>query len=423
MSRTEVRKKKKNRRTIIIVVLAVLVIVLAFLLIKSIVNSSDKPGKDVNPATGTEVTTNTDPVVPVKTEPEIKLNYDFSSLDDVTKETIVQFFNDYYKFIAVLEDDEFDASGYFADPVGISAAKYNTSVEYLAEVRKMQPIDLSMTSMRADLAVKKCSDDGEKIKVTIMEDTFMKFAEFNGLETEIYGIENNFTFNKATGKLTSYKKVQDFYILFQDAEGQTQLDNLRSKYIGLIAKKIEKRDNDKIAFESGAVEAKPADHEYNRQEASDYAKSYVNKRNKNYMALDGNNCQNFVSQVLRAGGMPDDHVSTGEYTTWYYNSASDFTTVWTYVPYFREYAKTNSGSGLVAKVDANWYTAEPGDVVEVGITGPTRHTTAIADVYYDENGNYVDALLSSNTLDMRNFPVTAYVYPYTSLVKVYGWND
>ena len=95
---------------------------------------------------------------------------------------------------------------------------------------------------------------------------------------------------------------------------------------------------------------------------------------------------------------------------------------WTSVPYFRDYALNNKGYGLCATVDANIYTALAGDLFQVGSKSSTRHVVVSIGPYMKDN-KVVDILVNSNTVDLENFPMSAYVYPYVSLIKIYGWND
>ncbi len=95
---------------------------------------------------------------------------------------------------------------------------------------------------------------------------------------------------------------------------------------------------------------------------------------------------------------------------------------WTYVPYFYTYARDNTGYGLCADVDVNLYYAQAGDVIHVGSTAPTRHALVVVGDY-KVNGKTVDILVNSNTVDLENYPMSAYSYPYSRLIKIYGWND
>ena len=104
------------------------------------------------------------------------------------------------------------------------------------------------------------------------------------------------------------------------------------------------------------------------------------------------------------------------------NTASGFTYSWTWVPALTNYFKYNKGYGLCGKYNENLYLGEKGDVVVVGTKGADRHVITVID-QVKEDGKVIDLLVNSNTVDLENFPLSAYAYPYKVLLKVYGWNE
>lgn len=106
---------------------------------------------------------------------------------------------------------------------------------------------------------------------------------------------------------------------------------------------------------------------------------------------------------------------------WYWKSHSDQNYSWINVSRFANYARSNTGYGLVADADANYYSGQTGDILIMG-DGGMEHTTVIADTITDGSGT-VDYLICSNTGNYRNFPASAYYYTYHWLVRILGWND
>jgi hypothetical protein len=96
--------------------------------------------------------------------------------------------------------------------------------------------------------------------------------------------------------------------------------------------------------------------------------TYSVKRNGNWKAYDGNggNCQNFGSQTLLAGGIPMDEEGTAK---WYWRSHTDQNYSWINVGNFWNYANNNTGYGLVAKTNGNYYDGQVGDILIVGHSG------------------------------------------------------
>ena len=96
---------------------------------------------------------------------------------------------------------------------------------------------------------------------------------------------------------------------------------------------------------------------------------------------------------------------------------------WTGVTWFYTYAKNNTGKGLVAKVDANYYSAEEADLVQVGYNNEYRHTAVVSGYVKDADGNIIDLTLNSNTINLENYPLQGYVYPMKRVIKILGYND
>ena len=98
-------------------------------------------------------------------------------------------------------------------------------------------------------------------------------------------------------------------------------------------------------------------------------------------------------------------------------------TSWSGVDEFLQYAASNTGSGMVAVADADYYSGEIGDVLILGYDEENLyHAVIITDVVTDEEGNVVDYLVHSNTANQESFPASAYGYTYQVLVKICGWN-
>lgn len=195
---------------------------------------------------------------------------------------------------------------------------------------------------------------------------------------------------------------------------------------------LELRAGDVLSYDADAETSRTWDHDYDRTAALAYAQEWVGKRNLDpWTAYDGSggNCQNYASQVMHAGGIPQDH--TGNYQWKWYGASMDYSNTargrsgsWAGVDEFYRYATGNVGGfGLVAEADVNFWAGEPGDFIQLGIDGRWNHVVVITEVLYDEAGKPVDYLINSNTADLRNYPVSTYMYSDQRLIKIYGWND
>ena len=201
------------------------------------------------------------------------------------------------------------------------------------------------------------------------------------------------------------------------------------KMINLI-KENYKADLDRRNIEIEIPEVKK---EYNRSNAVEYAHLYWHERNKDYGEYDPNNCMNYGSQVIIAGGMSMDH--TGDYANYEqwknygtnYNEAESpngLVYTWTYIPFFREYLQHNTDGNLIAMINAPLYSGEGGDMIQISnedLNSPV-HNMVVVDTIMNDQGEIVDLIVNGNTLDMHNWPLSASAYPYKSLVKIIGSN-
>lgn len=178
------------------------------------------------------------------------------------------------------------------------------------------------------------------------------------------------------------------------------------------------------------VDALDYDYAYNRRAAIEYADSWINRRNETWLDYSsyGGNCQNFASQMLLASGIPMD-LKGNELWKWYgttpnnNTSSTGRTSSWTGVDEFLDYAMNNEGFGLVADTNVPYYSGEIGDLIIMGYDEDWRHTVVISEVIKDDSGQTIDYLIHSNTSDLKNFPVSAYMYTHQKLIKILGWND
>lgn len=155
---------------------------------------------------------------------------------------------------------------------------------------------------------------------------------------------------------------------------------------------------------------------YNRNKASEYAKSYALKTNDKYMNYEGigGDCTNFTSQCIREGGINLDF--DGEYK-WFWFSDYSRSPSWTSAKAFRIYALNNNGSsnelGLKA-YETTFEDVDLGDLIQY--TEPT-HTMIATGCIYENNGipdhwkNKIDILISQRSGKeggrLVNYPLSA----------------
>ena len=361
-----------------------------------------------------------------------EITYDVE-VEEGIKDVIVEYFDVYYNAIKELTIN--DLTYLFDDPQSEDALMNQYAVSLLVETRKMKANDLSLNKAAYDLEFSEVVKDGEITKMTVLEDNYLNFEFMKDIESRVYNVKNEFTLRKSDDgyKILEYNKVQDFYVMFTDlynGGGEEELKKIKGDYLALFEKKLSEDRQDYEAFLKGEDKPyKECDHLYDRKAAAAQL-VWVDDRDPDWMVFDSN-CQNFASQVLYAGGIPMDHYGDADkHLQWKgygydYNASQTpegLVYTWTFVPYFYTYAKDNTGYGLCADVDVNLYYGEVGDVIQVGPQGPTRHTLVVSGTY-EKEGQLVDILVNSNTVDLENYPISAYAYPYVSLIKIYGWNE
>lgn len=151
----------------------------------------------------------------------------------------------------------------------------------------------------------------------------------------------------------------------------------------------------------------PSNLAYNRTAARDYLNQYTRTPNANYTDFSGygGDCTNFVSQMLRAGGMtmtPKKNNPADD--SWYYYGAAwgNRTSSWTAADNFRTYWGAINGVGYKHATAMYKYTAaelqnnsaayknlvsrcQIGDVIQfVNTSGTTYHSMGVQRVYYSD---------------------------------------
>ena len=330
-------------------------------------------------------------------------------------QVITDYMDDYFLSLYTLELQ--DTTKYFSD---VKEGQISDSaIKLTVESRKMYDFDFTMSDAYYVLNITECINNNGKYTVSFLEDDSFSFKFLNGITSETYDVENEMVIEKVNEeyKISYYDKVQGYYMMFTDNRDIDQMEYLYNFYIERLTKTFEDENYKKsIVSTTPYVSDKVFNVKYDRVAASKYADTYYHNRNNNYYDFDdeGGNCQNFASQTLLAGGMVMDHDGNCQ---WYYNDHLDYVPSWVHVSSFAEYSKDNEGKGLVCdSYCSNIYYAEPGDLIQVGISS-VSHTTIVSKIV---DGHI---LLNSNSIDMKDFPLEAYTYPVRRLIKILGSNS
>ena len=363
-----------------------------------------------------------------------KVTYNNLKIDNEVHELIVKYMDLYYKSMEDLV--YYDIKNLFSD--NKEAYKNETAISYLVEARKLRNFDMKLSNVKYDLDYTAYSVKDNIYKVELKENGYYNCNFIKNITSKVYGVKNTFEIIKVDNnyKIKSFNKVQDFYVMINKSFKNTsdyknELDKIKSNFLNQVKEEQNKLNNDYNNLSNYKI-TKKYDHEYDRGKAVNYVKQYVTTRNNKWYKYDdiGGNCQNYASQMLYEGGIPMDTKGDISVQWKHYSSsvvesseAKGRSYSWTGVPHFYKYAKNNTGFGLVAEVDANYYSGEKGDVAQVGYNGDYTHTAVIIDTIKDENGKIIDLLLNSNTVNMENYPLQGYVYPLKRIIKILGYND
>ena len=357
-------------------------------------------------------------------------------IEDKYKKVIVEYLDLYTDSLVNLKSR--DVTKLFKDSKGVEAYLTQSTIDTLVFHHSLQINDLKLKDAYYDIDYKKIKKNGNKITIDFIENDYYKFKYLDDITSSVFGIENTIVLNDDNGNITidSLRVTRDNYVIYTSVLDENftkvDIDNLKNKYEKSIKEEsIKNKELFEYASNNKYVPIKKCDNSYNRQNAISYSYKYIEDRNDYYLDYSnlGGNCANFASQSIHEGGVPMD--IQGEYEWKYYsdylnedNTKNGRSRSWVSTYYFYEYAKNNIGFGLCAEVDVNLFYADVGDIIHVGYKDDTKysHTTLVSKVIKKDN-KVIDILVNSNTTNLKDYPVLAYVYFNKRLIKILGYND
>ena len=331
-----------------------------------------------------------------------------------------------------------DVTKLFTDPKGVESYLTQTTIDTLIYHHSIQINDMKLKDAYYDIEYKSIKKNGNKITIDFIENDYYKFKYLDDITSSVLGIENTIILNDNNGNITidSLRVTRDNYVIYtsilDDKFTKSDIDTLKTKYEKNIKEEsVKNKELLKYANKNKYVASKKCDYAYNRNKAVEYSYKYIEDRNEYYLDYSnlGGNCANFASQSIHEGGVPMDYYGDDEWK--YYsdylnenNSKNGRSRSWVSTYYFYEYAKNNTGYGLCSEVDVNLFYADIGDVIHVGYKDDTKysHTTLVSKVI-KKDGKVVDILVNSNTTNLKDYPVLAYIYHNKRLIKILGYND
>ena len=431
------RKKFKMKNILLLLLFLIMISTICYSLFKNnMIIQSNKKNKDEN----VKIEENNNDIEEVTTYlnqiNKDEINFE---IDPNLEEKLIEYMDTYFKTMTKLEN--IDMTYLFDDNAFEESYIHETALSMLVDIRKLEKNDMRINDAKYDIVYKKIEYNNDIVTVSFLENDYLHFNFMKDIQSEVYGVENTIEFKKIadTYKILKVRKVQDFYVMITNeyevgkskTEAKTELDKIKNNHINDYKEQLKLLDESKKEYiNKDNIPTKSCDNLYDREAALSYAKEYATTKNPEWMnyADIGGNCQNYASQVIYAGGIPMD--IRGSYQWKHYSSEVDTSsqrrgrsTSWTGVTYFYEYAKNNEGFGLCSIVDINPFYAEAGDIGQVGYDNNYRHTVVVVGNIKDKDNNVTDLLINSNSVDLVNYPLSGYIYPYKRIIKILGWNN
>lgn len=373
-------------------------------------------------------------VAVVKGTGKVKYATGGAKLTSSQKELVLAYMKAYYDSVAKLEP--VSVTSLFAGDAKRQRQSEQIVINTLCDIRGLQKTNLRLNSYSYTLTITQITvQDDDDVMVLAEEDCVQRFAAYSKTDAKSYNMGHRFLLTKTEDgwKLRDHRRHDS---LTEALRGEYPANPSASTVKKTAEKLLKDAKKEVSRRQKRGTEPKKkniqVDHEYRRKTAVSYSRKWVQGRNREGNWPDyghwGGNCQNFVSQCLYASGIPMDIESPGLWKWYGPNANKQFndqgrSTSWASVNDFLAYVKSNDGYGLVAHADAPYYSGEIGDIIHMGTGGSLKHTVIITKVIKNANGDTIDYLVSSNTADLRDYPVSAHYYTDQMLIKVYGWND
>lgn len=272
-------------------------------------------------------------------------------------------------------------------------------------------IDETLKEYKLYLDYDSISFNGATCEVNVVKGTDLIFEKSSQITQQSRGENHKIALNKLDGK---WMINEDMY--FEEGERDSFDEQLtKEEYKDRLVKKIDdlkyKKDNVKVEAEKLKNEKtkyllnKPSASimsysGYNGIAARDYAYTYHKYYNTNYSdwGADGGDCTNFVSQCLKAGGIPTD-------TRWFKDSNP-----WIRVVELRDW--------LISKGYATEYSwqsnCKVGDVIQLFNAVKQRYSHSLLISYID---GYGQVFVSAHDSDVYNYGLYNY-YPSSSWTNI-----
>jgi hypothetical protein len=311
----------------------------------------------------------------------------------------------------------------------------NRNVDLLILEQKLQTRKQSAVDLRFDV----CDVGLQLISVSFGAEDFVELRVSECFATVFKGVDD---------RLSSYTGVEHFFVLDKRSGDwlikRHESNSALSVYItGELQKLIEAEGHSMQAVDTSVINdytaqlrsvlldreiyfypAETIQHEnetatpffYERDSALEYAARFTHRervrRNHEFPEFERNGT-NFISQCLNAGGI---HANE----RWNWDSGAAAREIWANAAKFYEYI-TSPDSHIAANV-CDSTDGEAGDIIQfVDGGGQAVHSVLITEVIRGNSADNVEYLVTSNSEDLRGFPLSALGFDIMRVIKVRGF--
>lgn len=445
-------QNKKKCSPLLLLLLIIVIVLAAIVSAMSIKASIVKPETPETPEIS-EQENEAEPEVETPEEPAADAKLMCNTVHDEIvpaeiKDVLISFLNTYfetqmnipkeYKFLSEIRENLPDMTTYFGEEYQDQATVWQNALVYITSAKAINPNDMNWNTVNYTLQFNNADVGETSCHLDFYETSEVEFALLGGEKSTQAEVEcsADLVLENGQWKLADYYREEDFFLAidreYENGATAGSLAYICDETIKLYHDNLAAWINDRTSFNRGTYspEMPTFDVAYDREAADEYIQTYTLVRNReSWSAYDhiGGNCQNFASQVLYTGGIPMD--LDGAIWKFYSDEPDNNSSytgrspAWTSAPEFNEYARENTGFGLVAMVDANVFSLSCGDLFQVGgKDGTIAHTNVVSGCIM--HGDEIqDILLNSNSNTRTNWPLTAtYSASYCGIV-ICGYNN
>jgi len=260
--------------------------------------------------------------------------------------------------------------------------------------------ETKIVSMKSTPYIKNINISDNIANVSVYEWTFFDWTWQGNTITSGFGVNHDMTWSFKDGR----------WILLKDSYDEGPLTGVRSPdYTPLPVIDKSSKEPSIQTNSSNLIYTPTTIYTYNRNAAATYADQHWSSYNEAYYKTQPNDCANFVSQSMHAGGAPYIGWRINNSSSWWYDNNGTYpnqtgddsmTLTWINVDYQYPFMLSHWGTEIPISNVTKGYLVK-GDIVYYdwhGING-VNHVTIVAYVYVDYTGGTTLPLVDSHTND------------------------